>query len=170
MELKFKRKAWVKKPQVLNVTRENLDDSPKLRYSVSWEEPGRGEGEVDSHAVRLEKKRKQWLEMAQLQDWGAMAEAGDDLFSYLSLQQNKKRRFQWRSWKRVEYDKINLKKNKHSAGTRVSILNVLPLLGHCPVRLLSREPCDSFLFFTSFISSLIHHFISEVFLDHHFKK
>lgn len=31
--------------------------------------------------------------MAQLQDWGAMAETGDDLLSYLSLQQNEKRQF-----------------------------------------------------------------------------
>ena len=43
------------KPQVLNVTRENMYYSPELRNcEVSWDEPGVGEREVENYAERLE--------------------------------------------------------------------------------------------------------------------
>lgn len=83
--------------------------------------------------------------MAQLQDLEAMAEAGDDLWSYLSLWQKQEKTVSTKKLKGIEYGQINPRKTKCAAGTWVSILSVFPPGGHCPESSLSREPCDSLL-------------------------
>ena len=56
--------------------------------------------------------------MAQLQDLGAMAEAGDDVWRYLSLRQKQEKTVSMKKLKVTECDKINLRKNKCTACTR----------------------------------------------------
>lgn len=95
-------------PQVFCVTGENMYDSPELRNcEASWGEPGRGEGEADDYTERRNRSGGSDSKMERLQDSGAMAEAGDDLRSYLSLWQKREKTLSIRKSKGMECDDIN---------------------------------------------------------------
>lgn len=63
--------------------------------------------------------------MEQFQDLGVMAEAADDLWSYLSLRQEQDKAVSAKRLKGIEHDTINQRGNNHVVGIHVSIVSVL---------------------------------------------
>ena len=63
--------------------------------------------------------------MEQFQDWGVMAEAAGDLWSYLSLRQKQDEAVSMKKLKGIEHDTINQRENNHVVGIHVSIVSVL---------------------------------------------